>query len=210
MSSTGHIDPVQACLRPILIKRAAAPAKIIVLEAYAPLAPIGKTIRMLITFRPHCHNQPPSIIFRTYLPYKGKENYARFFHHNLDIFFQIIGVKKYPDNFYSTVEKSPPILLSHVKGKRRRLTKKLFSKHGGKSAGYSPFPIRTAQTSGHKKGGTAMAEPQKKPDGGAEEIRDILIAISVVAKRLATKLEVKIQQMQEEQHDEGKRTVKNP
>lgn len=55
-----------------------------------------------------------------------------------------------------------------------------------------------------------MAEPQKKPDGGAEEIRDILIAISVVAKRLATKLEVKIQQMQEEQHDERKRTVKNP
>lgn len=61
-----------------------------------------------------------------------------------------------------------------------------------------------------RKGGTAMADTQKKPDGGAEEIRDILIAISVVAKRLATKLESKIQQMQEEQNGKEKRTVNNP
>lgn len=55
-----------------------------------------------------------------------------------------------------------------------------------------------------------MADTQKKPDGGAEEIRDILIAISVVAKRLATKLESKIQQIQEEQNGKEKRTVNNP
>ncbi len=42
-----------------------------------------------------------------------------------------------------------------------------------------------------------MADEQRKLDGETEEIRDILIAISVVAKRLATKLEVKLQQMEE-------------
>lgn len=45
-----------------------------------------------------------------------------------------------------------------------------------------------------------MADEQKVMDGETEEIRDILIAISVVAKRLATKLEGKKQQTQEVQH----------
>lgn len=34
-----------------------------------------------------------------------------------------------------------------------------------------------------------MADEQKRMCGEAEELRDILLAISVVAKRLATKLE---------------------
>jgi len=44
-----------------------------------------------------------------------------------------------------------------------------------------------------------MADEQKRMDGETEELRDILLAISVVAKRLATKLENR--QLQEEANE---------
>lgn len=51
-----------------------------------------------------------------------------------------------------------------------------------------------------------MVDEEKTMDSETEEIRDILIAISVVAKRLATKLEDKKQQMQEAQYGKNERT----
>ena len=53
-----------------------------------------------------------------------------------------------------------------------------------------------------------MADEKLKLNGETEEIRDILIAISVVAKRLATKLETNLKQ--EESYESEKRNVGSP
>lgn len=49
-----------------------------------------------------------------------------------------------------------------------------------------------------------MADEQETTGSESEEIRDILIAISVIAKRLASKLEGK---MQEVNHEKNEGTV---
>lgn len=119
--------------------------------------------------------------------------------------------EKMPLNFLiSVVEKSQAILLPQVKGQIGNQMKKFFQDMVEKTQTILLFQLERHGRAAIRKGGTAMAETQKKPDGGAEEIRDILIAISIVAKRLATKLEDKIQQMQEEQNGKEKRTVNNP
>lgn len=46
-----------------------------------------------------------------------------------------------------------------------------------------------------------MADGRTKPCGDAEEIRDTLIAISVIAKRLASKLETRNRKTKEEKNE---------
>lgn len=96
-----------------------------------------------------------------------------------------------------------------MKGKSDNQIKNFFRIRWKKSQAILLSQLERHRRAAIRKEGTAMADTQKKPDGNAEEIRDILIAISVVAKRLATKLESKIQQMQEEENGKEKRTANN-